>query len=212
MKKTPSASRFQRCFLPLLIVLIILAILYSTLKDNFHVVVPNKVYRSAQLSPTKINGLLKLKNIKTILNLRGENPHQNWYNQEVRLAASHHLHYYTLALNSKTLPTKKQLQTLAHLIQAAPKPMLIHCLSGADRTGLASAMSKILLENAPLKEAKKQFSWRYYVIANQSIGKLVFNDYQQWLTQQHTISNRNHFVQWVYSPHPIHSSVNHREY
>ena len=202
MKKTH--PRLQCWLLPLLIILIILAILYSALKDNFHVVVRDQVYRSAQLSPAKTKVLIRLKNIKTIINLRGSNPNKNWYNQEIHMAAALHINHYDLALSSTALPTPEQLRELAHLIQDAPKPILIHCLSGADRTGLASAMAKILLENAPLFEAKKQFSWQYYVISNQSIGKQVFNDYQLWLTQQHKTSNLNHFVQWVYSSHPFH--------
>ncbi|MDB6454459.1 tyrosine-protein phosphatase [Falsirhodobacter sp. 20TX0035] len=46
------------------------------------------------------------------------------------------------------------------LLRAAPKPVLIHCMSGADRTGLASAL---LLANLNHDEdaAERQISFRY---------------------------------------------------
>lgn len=199
MKKTSKATGSQGWLLPTLIVAIILTIIYSALRDNFHVVVKDQVYRSAQLSATTTRVLVRLKHIKTIINLRGENPQSRWYRQEVDLSNHLGLQHYDIALRSTNLPSTEQLQQLAQLIQQAPKPLLIHCLSGSDRSGLASAMAKILLENAPLKEAKKQFSWRYYVLSKQSVGKQVFASYQKWLNEQHASSNLDHFVQWVYN-------------
>ena len=43
----------------------------------------------------------------------------------------------------------------------APKPILFHCHSGADRTGLASMMYLLLHTNGALADAQKQISFRY---------------------------------------------------
>ena len=43
--------------------------------DNFHVVEKGKFYRSQQLSPEKLGHYLKKYNIKTLINLRGDNEH-----------------------------------------------------------------------------------------------------------------------------------------
>jgi len=43
----------------------------------------------------------------------------------------------------------------------AKKPMLIHCLGGADRTSLASALYIYAIKNSSKQEANKQFAWYY---------------------------------------------------
>ena len=46
------------------------------------------------------------------------------------------------------------------LIDQAPKPILIHCESGADRTGLVSALYR-LSRGQPLAVAEQELSPRY---------------------------------------------------
>jgi hypothetical protein len=42
-----------------------------------------------------------------------------------------------------------------------PKPMLIHCWGGADRTGLASALYLYGVKHQGSDQAAEQLSWRY---------------------------------------------------
>ncbi len=42
-----------------------------------------------------------------------------------------------------------------------PKPMLVHCKSGADRTGLAVTLYLHVLKGMPLEEARRALNWRY---------------------------------------------------
>ena len=53
---------------------------------------------------------------------------------------------------------------LVALMRSVPKPVLIHCLSGADRTGLASALLLADLDHDE-KAAERQISFRYGHIA-----------------------------------------------
>jgi protein tyrosine/serine phosphatase len=39
--------------------------------------------------------------------------------------------------------------------------VLIHCKSGADRAGLASAIWLMVMEGRPVEEARAMLSWRY---------------------------------------------------
>jgi undecaprenyl-diphosphatase len=39
-----------------------------------------------------------------------------------------------------------------------PRPVLIHCKQGADRTGLVAAMWKVIVDKEPKSEARKQLS------------------------------------------------------
>ena len=50
---------------------------------------------------------------------------------------------------------------LFHTFATAQRPMLIHCKSGADRSGLAAALYLILVCDAPVATALRQLHWRY---------------------------------------------------
>ena len=54
---------------------------------NFHTLVAGEVYRSAQPTAEAIAAYSKAYGIRTILNLRGEKPHERWYRDEVAAAA-----------------------------------------------------------------------------------------------------------------------------
>jgi protein tyrosine/serine phosphatase len=47
------------------------------------------------------------------------------------------------------------------LFREVERPLLIHCKSGADRAGLASAVYLMVIENAPLHRARRMLSARY---------------------------------------------------
>jgi protein tyrosine/serine phosphatase len=47
------------------------------------------------------------------------------------------------------------------LLQQAPKPILIHCLGGADRSGLVSALYRFAIEGQKPDAADKELSIWY---------------------------------------------------
>lgn len=178
--------------------------LYQTWLGMAHAVIPNQVYRSAQLSPSLLSHYIKTKNIKSVINLRGAQPRSAWYQKEVavttRLGATH----YDISLSSHEVPIKEKLRMLVYIILHAQQPLLVHCLGGADRSGLASAIALILDQNATLAQSERQISFRHLVLSPSSIGKLVFPYYQHWLATNHLPHNRENFLKWVCSPHPFH--------
>lgn len=104
---------------------------------NFHEVLPGELYRSAQPSPTQLDSYIKRYGIKTVINLRGPSDRQ-WYKDEVAVTTKHsaqHLDFRMKATQQLTLAEGEQ---LIALLKDAPKPVLIHCRAGSDRTGLAS--------------------------------------------------------------------------
>jgi protein tyrosine phosphatase len=182
-----------------LVVLCILTIIFffEVEFENFHTLIPKKVYRSAQLSPSQLNTTIHKYGIHSLLNLRGINNADAWYRHEIKVTAEDHTHFYNVRLASLYLPTQTQLRMLEHIILTAPKPLLIHCASGADRTGLAAAMV-ILLHNGSISEASRQASWRYGAIRPQSTGKQMMQHYQTWLHQQgYSHSTRIIFQKWL---------------
>lgn len=174
---------------------------YNYLINNVHTVIPGKIYRSAQLDKKGLTKYTKKFHLKTIIDLRGEWPTNHWYAVESHFAKKNHLHYYPVQFSAYHLPPKKNLQALVKLLQVAPKPLIFHCEGGADRTGMAAAISIILFEKNPsMHLIKKQASWHYNAISRSTVGYQMLQNYFAWLKQNHhKHSSKKLFLEWVNS-------------
>lgn len=131
------------------------------LSANFHAVVPNEVYRSSQLNADDLTTYVAQYHIQSILNLRGPSEGSEWYQDETRISEDFHIQQYDVGISSiRDVPDEK-IQEIVTVLREAPKPLLIHCKSGADRTGLASALYLYVVRHIPAQEAIKQLSVRY---------------------------------------------------
>ena len=130
---------FKYIFTPLFII----ALLWSSyffIYGNFHKV-DKDVYRSAQLFSFNMPYYLEKHQIKSILNLRGVST-KKWYKDEISISKEHHITHYDYAIGDRKIASMKEMNTIINLIKNAPKPLLIHCKAGADRTSLAVALYK----------------------------------------------------------------------
>ncbi|MBM7047657.1 MULTISPECIES: dual specificity protein phosphatase family protein [Rhizobium] len=107
---------------------------------NFHPVIAGELYRSSQPTAATIAELQKQYGIKTIINLRGKNSGRHWYDREVAEAKQLNINHIDFRMSSNRELTQAQAAQLVEIMRDAPKPLLIHCQAGADRTGLASAL------------------------------------------------------------------------
>lgn len=128
---------------------------------NFHVVVNGMVYRSGQMSAERLTHIIKKYAIKSVLNLRGENPTSDWHQAEIATAAKLNVIHYDRSLGSGTPLTLEQMNDLVTLLRQAPKPVLIHCYGGADRSGLVSALYRFAIEHQKPATADKELSIWY---------------------------------------------------
>jgi len=69
-------------------------------------------------------------------------------------------------------PKAKEILELVEYFYTLPKPLLIHCKSGADRAGLASAIYLMVIENMDVQEAKKMLSKKYLHFKSSQTGVL----------------------------------------
>lgn len=129
---------------------------------NFHAVDPGKLYRSAQLLRTwEFEDYVGKNGIKTVINLRGASPSSSWYKTEVAMLKKLGVRQIDIPMSASRLPHQADLIKLLEAFQTAQRPILIHCLQGADRTGEAAAIYQMLYMGKTKDEALKMLSWKY---------------------------------------------------
>ncbi|MBN9218358.1 MAG: tyrosine-protein phosphatase [Mesorhizobium sp.] len=134
---------------------------YLQLTRNNHEVEPGVLYRSAQLAPEQLDSVIQGRRIRTVINLRGAFPGKLWYEAEVAAVRDAGAQFISLTMSANHQPDAVLLASLEQALRTAPRPILIHCNYGADRTGLASALFELLEEGKPAAEAHAQLSFRY---------------------------------------------------
>ena len=135
--------------------------LYIDQHGNFRTVSPGRVYRSGQLTEKQLIEYTKEYGIRSVLNLRGRNEQSDWWKEEIAASGRLGLKHYDVGLSSDKEPAEKEVQELVAVLQEAPKPLLIHCFGGADRSGLVSAMYLYRVEGYPYEKARRQLSFIY---------------------------------------------------
>jgi len=131
------------------------------LTGNFHTVIAGELYRSAQLEPDQIEAHHAREGIASILNLRGPAPGKEWYDAEIATSARLGITHADFGMSARRILEPEKVQELIALMKRLPKPLLIHCQAGADRSGLASALYLAAIKGRPEAEAGGQISIRY---------------------------------------------------
>jgi len=129
--------------------------------------------------------------IKVVLNLRGASM-QPQYLQEKRICAELGLRLIDLPMSAVTPPQKETLLTLLKILKTADRPLLMHCKSGADRTGLAAAIA-ILEDGGTIEDARAQLSARFLHFRRGR--KAVLDRFLDLYEAEHV--NGEPFSQWV---------------
>ncbi len=143
---------------------------------NFAQVAPG-VFRSNHPDHTRFKDYAA-QGIKTILNLRGA-AKQSHYLFEAESCAAVGLHLVNIKMSARKAPPVAVLLKLLSAFETAEKPFLMHCKSGADRTGLAAVLYLLIVEGQPLDVARRQLSFRFLHIRRTSTGILdhFFDEY-----------------------------------
>jgi protein tyrosine phosphatase (PTP) superfamily phosphohydrolase (DUF442 family) len=157
--------------------------IYLNSNGNFHVVEKGKLYRSGQLAAKDLDKVVSAFGIRSVLNLRGANPGSAWYDNEVTITNALGVVHYDYAISAKHIVSVRQEEEILQIIRNAPKPILIHCQGGSDRTGLVSALYRFS-EGEDAKEAKQELSPRYghfpYFSSETGAMDKSFRDYVQY--------------------------------
>ncbi|RBO54257.1 protein tyrosine phosphatase [Rhodovulum sp. BSW8] len=117
------------------------------------------VWRSNHPSAARLRRYREM-GIRTVISLRG--PRQDSHRLlEEEACAALGLRLETVTLKARRLVPRENLLALLDLFDRAERPMVMHCKSGSDRAGFASALYLIHAEGAPVARARTMLSWRY---------------------------------------------------
>lgn len=147
---------------------------------NFHQV-NEQLYRGAQPLSGGMNELATL-NIKTVINLRGEN--EGTREEEIEAKAAG-LRYFSEPLPGLSRPKDEQVEKILAIINDSQNwPVFVHCYHGEDRTGTIIAVYRITNDGwtseQAKKEAKKHGMSRFQFAMKDYIGDY----YKRWLQRQ----------------------------
>ncbi|KAA9009890.1 fused DSP-PTPase phosphatase/NAD kinase-like protein [Histidinibacterium aquaticum] len=129
------------------------------------------VWRSNQPTLRRLRRIRDKHGVRTVLNLRGEDVFAHFlFLQEncERLG----LRLVNVKLNATVAPSRDNLLELLDAFEAVEPPLLMHCKSGADRTGLAAVLWLMIKQGKSLDEARGQLHWRHHHWRNSRAGIL----------------------------------------
>ncbi|MHA1529324.1 MAG: fused DSP-PTPase phosphatase/NAD kinase-like protein [Alphaproteobacteria bacterium] len=135
--------------------------------DNgiMRLVVPNLhrvadgVWRSGQPTPGRLRAFAR-RGGRSVVSLRGGRGFGS-LPLELQACRETGLSFHNLPLRARTLPSRDEIRATARLFETVERPVLLHCQSGADRAGFASALYLMLVEGRPVAEARRQLAPGY---------------------------------------------------
>lgn len=157
--------------------------------DNFRVIKADRAYRSAQLDAASLRLVIDEYEIKTVINLRGENESDYWYQQERAVTQETGVTLADVRMSANAMPSRETLLLLYDTLTTAEHPVLIHCKSGADRTGAASAIWRMVVNDEPKSDAQRELSplYGHFITATPEMDRLVnlFQPSRDWILNEY---------------------------
>lgn len=166
---------------------------------NVGAAIPGRVYRAAQPSASRLRGLIADRGIRTVLNLRGPNPDEAWYRDEVRATVESGATQVDFPMSSDQWLSAEQARGLIDVLDSCEYPILIHCEWGAERTGLVSAICELIREESRIEDARRAFS-AYYLFLPIKDGRVMrghLDLYERWLSDSAASHSPERFRRWL---------------
>ena len=166
--------------------------------DNTHEVSEGKLWRTYQPSPGKL-AKWRDRGVKTVINLRGET-NSGHFLLEKEACERLGLTLKPFRVYSREAPSAEVLRGAEALFESIEYPAVMHCKSGADRTGLMGTLYRFFVEGAPLENSMEQLSRRYGHIKQGKTGVIDYA-FEQYLAHaranQLDTASKTAFFDWV---------------
>ncbi len=126
--------------------------------DNLGEVVPGKIYRSAQLTERMLEQVVAEYHIKTIIDLSvSDPPRPETVMERLVVGDLPNVDRLEFSLRGDGRGDPQQYVTaLSIMADPARQPVLVHCASGAQRTGVIVMLYRHIVEGVPIHEANRE--------------------------------------------------------
>ena len=115
------------------------------------------MYRSGQLSPAQMEAAIDQYNIRTVLNLRGFEPDQPWYQQQWEVCRQHNVRQVDLKLDPAA-PNPQEVARLLETLRSSPKPMLMHSRFSSGQVGWTAAVYRLAIRGESKDAARQELA------------------------------------------------------
>ena len=166
--------------------------------SNLGIVDAGRVIRSAQPT-TGLKDMIRDHKLASILNLRGGSPRNDYYSNEVRVAKEAGVDFYDLSMSATKRPKRSDLLRLIDVMNRCEYPLLIHCKAGADRTGLATAIYRMVVLKEPPEQAVGAFTLyhsHFPLFGTEQLHEPI-DEYAAWLSKNALPHTPERFHDWV---------------
>ena len=151
--------------------------------------------RENQPSPERI-ALFASEGIKTVLNLRGTSP-KGYYLLEKEACEKHGITLIDFRVYSRDVHTVEKIKAARDVFESLEYPAVMHCKSGADRTGFMGVLYRHFHMGDTIKQAlERELTLKKLHVRQGKTGMLdfFFEDYLRY-AEEHDMS----FMEWVES-------------
>jgi protein tyrosine phosphatase (PTP) superfamily phosphohydrolase (DUF442 family) len=161
---------------------------------NWGVVEAGRLYRSNHPLPWQLAAAARRHALKSVINLRGHRRDCGADALGRAQAQALGLVHVDAPFESRGAPHKDRILRLVEILKTLPEPILIHCKSGADRTGLAAGLW-LLLQGRGVEAALDQLHWRFGHLSASRTGILdaFFREYAAFTARQ----GAKPFLDWL---------------
>jgi|GEM_PF-2642180 len=147
--------------------------------DRMWIVEPGEFYRSRLLDPREIEQVRDEYGTNSVISLLGKYPNPDWLDREIETCERLGMGFHNLKVETpRDFNDMGKIENLIGIYNECDIPILVHCLYGSDRCGVASFVYQRFFKDRPFGEAERQLSLKYG-----HFGKfpLVHNEYRELL-------------------------------
>jgi hypothetical protein len=135
-----------------------------------------------------------------------------WYLGECRTTHGASANQEDVTFSAKRFPAPAEMLRFIDVLDHTEYPIVMHCQRGADRTGMASTVVKLLQTDADLASARRQLWPRYghFAVGRTAVLDAFFDYYAGWLAARGEAHAPDRFRRWVatdYCPGPYRAQL-----
>ena len=149
--------------------------------------------------------------VRAVVNLRGPRVSERWYAEEVAACRDLGVARDDVRIKLDDWPPQHEVRRFVALLEAGPRPLLLHCKDGYDRSGWGAAVA-LALAGEPLERALELLAPTAGHVCRRDTCPLhrFFAEYSAWLAATGAAHDAATFRRWAleaYCPPPYDAAI-----